>query len=541
MCLKHPLEFYHLKPTEKIVFAFMNIKKELSEAIAMDKFQKTIQLSPWFMSRGTMTQRNNAPYWNPPDPLEIIIGSQADDVIGQPIAFAFFDEISFIRNQDIDKQKQKAKNMIDTAIGGMMTRFIHNGKNPTMLVVASSKRSEQSFMEEYIKLLSTNESNNTYIVDKPVWEVKPKGTYSDKTFFIALGNKFLESVVVPQQDEDKLNVYKEKGYHIIEAPIDFRAKALEDLERMLCDYAGISSASSNKYLSASRINDTIKDEFKNPVPDIIETGNGVDDVAQYSNFFNMDNVPKELMNKPLFVHLDMSISGDMTGIAGTWIVGKKPTSEGNPSKDLFYRLAFSTSIKAPKGRQISFEKNRNFIRWLKEVGFKVKEVTSDTFQSYDLQQQLKAEGFNCSILSVDRVDTDHINKPYQYLKSTIYEQRIEMYRSERLFDEMVQIERSNETGKVDHPTNGHKDALDAVCGSVFTASKYAEEFAFDYGENLQQIVEINEDKETNTLEQMRLNFEEELRKLGPQINLPQKDSSSGGEPVYLMYDDILIY
>ena len=541
MCLKHPLEFYHLKPTEKIVFAFMNIKKELSEAIAMDKFQKTIQLSPWFMSRGTMTQRNNAPYWNPPDPLEIIIGSQADDVIGQPIAFAFFDEISFIRNQDIDKQKQKAKNMIDTAIGGMMTRFIHNGKNPTMLVVASSKRSEQSFMEEYIKLLSTNESNNTYIVDKPVWEVKPKGTYSDKTFFIALGNKFLESVVVPQQDEDKLNVYKEKGYHIIEAPIDFRAKALEDLERMLCDYAGISSASSNKYLSASRINDTIKDEFKNPFPDIIETGNGVDDVAQYSNFFNMDNVPKELMNKPLFVHLDMSISGDMTGIAGTWIVGKKPTSEGNPSKDLFYRLAFSTSIKAPKGRQISFEKNRNFIRWLKEVGFKVKEVTSDTFQSYDLQQQLKAEGFNCSILSVDRVDTDHINKPYQYLKSTIYEQRIEMYRSERLFDEMVQIERSNETGKVDHPTNGHKDALDAVCGSVFTASKYAEEFAFDYGENLQQIVEINEDKETNTLEQMRLNFEEELRKLGPQINLPQKDSSSGGEPVYLMYDDILIY
>ena len=540
MCLKHPLEFYHLKPTEKIVFAFMNIKKELSEAIAMDKFQKTIQLSPWFMSRGTMTQRNNAPYWNPPDPLEIIIGSQADDVIGQPIAFAFFDEISFIRNQDIDKQKQKAKNMIDTAIGGMMTRFIHNGKNPTMLVVASSKRSEQSFMEEYIKLLSTNESNNTYIVDKPVWEVKPKGTYSDKTFFIALGNKFLESVVVPQQDEDKLNVYKEKGYHIIEAPIDFRAKALEDLERMLCDYAGISSASSNKYLSASRINDTIKDEFKNPFPDIIETGNGVDDVAQYSNFFNMDNVPKELMNKPLFVHLDMSISGDMTGIAGTWIVGKKPTSEGNPSKDLFYRLAFSTSIKAPKGRQISFEKNRNFIRWLKEVGFKVKEVTSDTFQSYDLQQQLKAEGFNCSILSVDRVDTDHINKPYQYLKSTIYEQRIEMYRSERLFNEMVQIERSNETGKVDHPTNGHKDALDAVCGSVFTASKYAEEFAFDYGENLQQIVEINEDKETNTLEQMRLNFEEELRKLGPQINLPQKDSS-GGEPVYLMYDDILIY
>lgn len=87
MCLKDPLEFFHLKPTEKIAFAFMNIKLDLSEAIANDKFQKTIQMSPWFMSKGTMTQRHNKPYWIPPEPIEIIIGSQADDIIGRPIFF----------------------------------------------------------------------------------------------------------------------------------------------------------------------------------------------------------------------------------------------------------------------------------------------------------------------------------------------------------------------------------------------------------------------------------------------------------------------
>lgn len=44
-------------------------------------------------------------------------------------------------------------------------------------------------------------------------------------------------------------------------------------------------------------------------------------------------------------------------------MGKKPTKEGeDPSKELYYKLAFSVSIKAPKGYQISFEKNRNFIR-----------------------------------------------------------------------------------------------------------------------------------------------------------------------------------
>jgi hypothetical protein len=36
-------------------------------------------------------------------------------------------------------------------------------------------------------------------------------------------------------------------------------------------------------------------------------------------------------------------------------------SEEGSSKELFYQAAFSVAIKAPKGRQISFEKNRQLI------------------------------------------------------------------------------------------------------------------------------------------------------------------------------------
>ena len=512
LCLKNPLEFYHLKLTEKICFAFMNIKKDLAEDIAISKFQKTIQMSPWFMTKGSMTTFHGNPYWVPPEPIQIIIGSQSDDIIGQPIFYAFFDEISFIRNQDIDKQKQKAKDMIDTAIGGMFTRFIHEGKNPTMLCVASSKRSEQSFMEQYIKILSEKDGSNTLVVDKPVWEVKPKGTYKDEIFYVGVGNKFLASIVIPDEDVDKLDLYKEKGYQILEVPIDFKSKFLEDIERNLCDFAGISSSSMNKYMSAELVTGCINKDFHNPFPDIIEIGNDPKDIAQYKNFFNMENVPRELMNKPLFVHLDMSISGDMTGIAGVWISGKKASNGTDQAKDLSFRLAFSTSIKAPKGRQISFEKNRNFIRWLKEVGFKIKKITSDTFQSYDLQQQLKAEGFDCEILSVDRVDTDRICKPYQYLKSTIYEKRFIMYKSDRLFDEFIDIERNLNTGKIDHTPNGHKDALDAVCGATFTASKFADQFAFDYGETLDDIVKVSSStNEAEAKKQIIVSFEQQLQ------------------------------
>ena len=512
MCLKNPLEFYRLKQTEKICFAFMNIKLALAEEIAISKFQKTIQMSPWFMNKGKMTSFHGNPYWVPPEPINIIIGSQADDVIGQPIYFAFFDEISFIRNQDVDKQKKKAKDMIDTAIGGMFTRFIHNGKNPTMLVVASSKRSEQSFMEEYIKTLSKTEGNNTFVVDKPVWEVKPRGTYSSEIFYVGLGNKYLENIVIPDEDKDNLTPYKEQGYKIIEVPIDFRAKFLEDIDRNLCDFAGISSASSNKYMSAQIVLDCISQDFKNPLPDVLEIGNGKEDTAQYYNFFKLENVPKEYMHRPLYIHLDMSLTGDMTGIAGVWIIGKKVSTDTNQAKDLSFRLAFSTSIKAPKGRQISFEKNRNFIRWLKEIGFKIKGLTCDTFQSYDLLQQLSAEGFNCSTLSVDKV-TEGICQPYQYLRSSIYEKRFAMYKSDRLFDEFIDIERNLETGKVDHPPNGHKDVLDAVCGATFNASKNAEQYAFEYGEDLDTAMQVSQGTAQASMNQYTVDFESELKRV----------------------------
>ena len=84
MCLKNPHQFLHLKPTEKVCFAFMNITIKAVEDIANDKFQNTVKLSPWFLERGTITGVTNK-VWNPPDWIEIILGSQSSHVIGRPI------------------------------------------------------------------------------------------------------------------------------------------------------------------------------------------------------------------------------------------------------------------------------------------------------------------------------------------------------------------------------------------------------------------------------------------------------------------------
>ena len=87
-----------------------------------------------------------------------------------------------------------------------------------------------------------------------------------------------------------------------------------------------------------------------------------------------------------------------------------------------------------------------------------------------------------------------------------------MYRSNRLFDEFVDIERNLDTGKIDHSPNFHKDALDAVCGATYNASKNAEQFAFDYGETLDNITTMNTLTENSAKNQITLDFEEELKK-----------------------------
>lgn len=101
MCMKNPNAFFKLKQTEKICFAFMNIKLALAEEIAASKFQKTVQMSPWFMSKGSMTTRSNQPWWVPPEPIQIIIGSQSDDVIGLPVFFCL-DENTIIKTTEGD-------------------------------------------------------------------------------------------------------------------------------------------------------------------------------------------------------------------------------------------------------------------------------------------------------------------------------------------------------------------------------------------------------------------------------------------------------
>ena len=522
LCLKDPYLHYGLQPIDKITFALMNITLDAAHGVAWDKLQQLVQSSEWFLQHGTVSKSLN-PQWSPSKKIELICGSQNRHIIGRALFFCFTDEISFQPNQDINKQKEKAKSLVNAASARMQSRFMKGEKNPTLLVLASSKRTEQSFMETFIEGKKKRESKTTLVVDEPQWVIRTDKD-SPKKFKVAVGSKFLSSEVLPLDiSEEDCNKVRNRGYQIIEVPMGYYENFIEDIDIALTDIAGISTSNSNRYISGPRIAAVETSTYQNAfTKEIIEVGNAKEDTAQYSDFFDITRIPESVRYKPLYVHMDMSVSGDKTGIGGVFIKGKMPPKENqSSSKDLFFTLGFNVSVKAPRGYQVSFEKNRQFIRWLKSQGFNVKGVSCDTYQSYDLLQALSAEGFNTSIISVDRV-TDNICKPYQYLRSTMYEERMECYVSTLLKEEWVGLERDNNTGRIDHSPSGinSKDSSDAICGAMWNASQHADEFAIEYGEDLAAVVKVANNASDMNPQQITLDFEEELKNVF--AGLPQK-------------------
>lgn len=516
LCLKDPYAYYGLQQIDLITYAFINITIDAAKGVAWDKCQQLLQSSPWFMSHGTVKGTTNIE-WVPPKGIELIAGSQSRHIIGRAVKWCFIDEVSFQPNQDINKQVAKAKTLVNTAAARMQSRFMKGEYNPTLLVLASSKRTEASFMEQYIAGKKKMESKTTYIVDEPQWVVRTDKDSPNK-FWVAIGNKYLNSEVIPLgATEEELDLYRKRGYSLLAVPMGYYEQFIEDIDVALTDIAGISTSSSNRYFNGPRVTSTIDKSLQNLfVKEVIEVGDGPEDNTQYYEFIDLNRVDQELKSKPMYVHLDMSISGDKTGIVGTWIKGKRPPQEGMPdNRDLMFQVAFAVAIKAPKGHQVSFQKNLNFVYWLKEQGFKIKGVTTDTFQNAAVGQALTAKKFNYSILSVDRVDADRICKPYQYLRTMLYDKRVKMFDHKLLYDELIGLERDNNSGKIDHSTSGinSKDIADALCGSIFRASQDSAQFAFDYGEDIEATTQVSSASAQGQSQQISSELEQELMRM----------------------------
>lgn len=432
----------------------------------------------------------------------------------------FSDEVNWGITNDTEKLKKKYKQLVSQIDARMKSRFMRQRGDvtylPTLNIIASSKNSEQSFLEDYIQTKKKTESKNTLIVDEPQWVVDSRKD-SETKFYVAIGNRFLANELLSlNTTKEELQLYRSKGYSILAVPIGYLENFRENIDGALMDIAGIATSSTLKFISGARWDEIKTDKYQNAfLKEIIECG--TNDDVQYNDYFDITRIPPELKSKPLFLHFDLSKSGDKTGIAGIFIVGKRPKVDGEASsKELYFKVGFTVSVKAPQGFEISYDKHKQFVRWLKRQGFRIKGISSDSFNAVQIHQDLKADKFDVCTVSVDIVDSkSHQCLPYAYFKSTLYDKRLEVYKDcDFLTEEVLGLERES-NGKIEHPEGGKygsKDTIDAVTGALYNASQHADEFAYEFGEDYhKETLEVNMATQ-DMREQLTVNFEEELKK-----------------------------
>ena len=457
MCLKNPQEYFSFNEGDKITIFFLNINLALAEGVGYTTLHEYLLASDWFLERGTVTGRVNLRY-NPPHNITITFGSKSDHALGQQIYCSFMDEVDFTRGSI------KGNDALDVANGIMQSyttikerinsRFIKNGVQYGRLFLVSSKKSEHDFIEAYIrKMKAEGQDKHMLIVDEPQWVIKAHA-FSGKTFPVAVGNRSLQSRILKDDlSEEERDAIIKQGYRVIDVPIELKQSFVLDVNQALMNLAGISILGATSFFNYAMFSKCYVSDYKNPfTTDILTIG--MNDDLQIQDFFEIDKIPYSVRRMPQFIHIDASLTGDKTGISDVGASGVKETKIYNGSdesivSEMTYKHIFSVDIKAPAGTEISFEKTRRFIYYLKANGFNIVGVSLDGFQSADTKQTLITQGYDATIISLDKSPQGYLT-----LLSAMNDQRIGLIQIELLEKELIQLQRDVKTGKLDHPADG---------------------------------------------------------------------------------------
>lgn len=375
----------------------------------------------------------------------------------------------FAQGTNAKMEQSKIFKLYKSVKARMQSRFLRNGDLPAMLFLVSSKKSEADFIEQYVTTLKGVKTS--LVVDESQWVVKPH-MFGKERFKIAVGNKYIKSKIIESEEEEE--GYLRQGHRVIEVPVELRRQFELDMEGSLMDLAGISTTSSSKFMSYERISQCYINTANPFTANVLTIG--LDDDLQIKDFFKINEISDEIRSRPGFVHIDTSLTGDRTGVSYVIIAGAgmhESLINGELKERLELHLihVFSVAIQAPSSSEISLEKTRQFIYYLYDNGFNIKGVSTDGFQSADTRQILKTAGFEATLISLDRSP-----EGYTTTRSCINEHRIALLKIEELEAEMVNLERDNQSGKIDHPSDGSKDISDSLAGAIYNAHQYKDKY-----------------------------------------------------------------
>ena len=467
MCLRDPQKYFNKKEVSKFAIIFFNVTLDLAKGVAYREFNDTLKESSWFQAHGTFS-RSERNFYYIPEGGKIVIdaGSESSHALGQQLVVGFIDEANFSKAgiKDIKKAKQRVKELYDTIVARVEGTFRKNGKVYGKVFVVSSKKTDQDFIEDHVQTQLAAGNEHLYVVDKPQWEILPPGTFSDRVFHIAIGDRHRKGFVLQNESKEAIEELIQQGYKVLAVPEDMKTSFISDFDIALRDLAGISVLGALSFITQKSIDDCIGNRINPFYQDMLEIGTKDDYMIE--EFFHDEIVDSSMKRYPLFIDIDLSLNDDKTGISGVFLSGRKDvvSEDGKTTSFPTFTHLFSIYIKSPVGDKIPYAKITQFILWLRRKKYNIERISRDQFQSEYMAQLLEAEGFTVDKLSVDRTPDG-----YLALRSIILEQRIDLLNHKSLQDELVRLQRDGLTGKIDHPIGGAKDLGDSLARATWNA------------------------------------------------------------------------
>lgn len=484
-CYNNIAGLFGLMSNTMTAFLYFSLTKYQAERSGFSQLRSMIDGVPYFKEYFKRNQYRNSTL-DFPENIRIFYGSSTADMIGLNCISAIIDEANFFGDSSgSEVDLGTVEELYNAVLSRTSSRFTSNGVNNSLNLVISSSTFKTSMTS---KLYEKSLTDDTIKYARArLWDIKPKGTYKDETFFVFAGNDKFDPFIIGSTSElsTKLGISLDPSLTIKEAvsrlsqeyrllidevPVDFYPNYTNNVIQALQDFSGMSVASTGKLFSSrstfeSCIDSNIKplfskDEFT------VETMN---DSPQNNIQYYLNGIEFPHKECPRYIHIDIGVATDAYGIACCYKYGTKIV-DGVETPEFYYDFVLRI-VPPPPPKRVSISRCHEFIKYMRDVlGLRIGLISFDQFQSEASRQFLNENGFKAVYQSVDKTDTQ-----YLFFVDCLYKNCVHFSQefADSIKKELFELIWYRSKHKVDHPgstkTGGMKDRMDGVVGALYNA------------------------------------------------------------------------
>lgn len=485
--LYDPQSAVGLSPGSEIHMVVLSKNLHLARRVMLSAVMEKIRLSPYFQDCFPFKESSDEVKF--PRGIVLQIGSiNSERVLGLNVFASAMDEANFYSGNRKSKfhlaagerateaSFDAAEKMYAKLDRRIKSRFARGGGVPTVNILLSSKTTGNAFMERRIRASASSPA--VFVREYANWQVK-ESNFGPGRFRVLVGRGSIRSKILEPDEEVLPGMLAESESLVIKVPNEFREDFERDLMDAIRDIAGLSTDAISAFMARhDAIYRAVNPKLVHPFTEQEWTFGSVggfrwhDLATQHvrkllGGFEEIYWRPRRSPDEPRHVHIDVAVSGDSLGIAMgyntgmTEVVRRAPDGSTYTELEPKHAIDFMLRVYPPHGEQIHLADIRRIVYEMIEHGFNVVSLSCDQYQSTDTLQQMRARGIKAYLLSLDRT-----TEGYEALRNAFYDDRLEMYHYQPLFEELLALEYDRTRGKIDHPPYQSKDVADAVAGVV---------------------------------------------------------------------------